>query len=105
MLRAMKLHAIPLSGALATAALILAATAAHAACYADYKAKQDSPLRLHYGVIQISDGACGSIDAAEAEVRGRLSGAGWELLNVMSVFDDAGLDQRKESAAEFFLRF
>ncbi|MEM1067239.1 MAG: hypothetical protein AAF771_08590 [Pseudomonadota bacterium] len=97
----MKLHAIPT----ALVALALAATAANAACYADYKAKQDSPLRLHYGVIQISDGACGSIDAAEAEVRGRLAGAGWELLNVMSVFDDAGLDQRKESAAEFFLRF
>ncbi|HKK98531.1 MAG TPA: hypothetical protein VJ928_10125, partial [Marivita sp.] len=30
---------------------------AQAACYADYKAKQDAPLRLHYGVAQIN-GPC-----------------------------------------------
>ena len=38
--------------------LLLAALAqpAHAAgCYADYKAKQDNPLQLHYGVIELPD--------------------------------------------------
>ena len=35
--------------------LALAALAgpAGAACYADYKARQTDPLRLHYGVIEI----------------------------------------------------
>ena len=34
-------------------ALTLAQPAQAADCYADYKAKQDSPLRLHYGVMQL----------------------------------------------------
>ena len=76
-----------------------------AACYADYKAKQDNPLQLHYGVVKISDRACGDNERAAQEVRGRIAPAGWELLNIMSTFDDSGLDQRRESAGEFFLRF
>jgi len=38
-------------------ALVAFAGTAQAECYADYKAKQDDPLRLHYGVAQIS-GPC-----------------------------------------------
>lgn len=77
----------------------------HAACYADYKAKQDNPLRLHYGVIQLDDALCSNRRAATAEVERRVSRAGWTLLNVMSIFDKGGLDERKDSAGEFFLRF
>ena len=44
-------------------ALTLALPAQAAGCYADYKAKQDNPLRLHYGVAQIS-GACDRDSAA-----------------------------------------
>ncbi|HGG65793.1 MAG TPA: hypothetical protein ENK34_14610, partial [Rhodobacteraceae bacterium] len=29
------------------------AFAADAACYADYKAKRDNPLKLHYGVVEL----------------------------------------------------
>jgi len=47
---------------LSMAALALMALPAQAECYADYKAKQDDPLRLHYGVAQVS--AC---DPAGAE--------------------------------------
>jgi hypothetical protein len=83
----------------------LAALPAQAACYADYKAKQDNPLRLQYGVIELPDSACGSRDAAEAEVRARLAGAGWELLNVVGIFGADGLEQRRESAGDFFLRY
>jgi hypothetical protein len=83
----------------------LAALPAQAACYADYKAKQDNPLRLQYGVIELPDSACGSRDAAEVEVRARLAGAGWELLNVVGIFGADGLEQRRESAGDFFLRF
>lgn len=84
-------------------ALLVAAAPAEAACYADYKAKQDDPLRLHYGVAEVS--ACGR-GAAEAELRARLDRAGWTLLNVLGVFDEAGLtEERRESAGRYFLRF
>lgn len=84
-------------------ALILSSTIAQAACYADYKAKQDDPLRLHYGVAEVR-GDC-SVGSAEGQLRQRLAGDGWELLNVLGVFDDAGLDERKDSAGEYFLRY
>lgn len=88
-------------------AMVLAAlsSTANAACFADYKAKKDGPLRLHYGVVQLPDGACGNRGRAEATVRDRIARDGWTLLNVMSIFDEAGLDQRKESAGQYFLRF
>ncbi len=84
-------------------AFSLAAGAAQAACFADYKAKQDDPLRLHYGVAEI-DGAC-TTDAAYAELQERLAQAGWQLLNVLSVFDESGLEERKDSAGEYYLRY
>jgi len=83
--------------------LLMGATTAQAACYADYKAKQDNPLRLHYGVAEVR-GEC-VISSAESQLRDRLAGDGWQLLNVLGVFDDAGLDERKDSAGEFFLRY
>lgn len=85
--------------------LMLAALPASAACFADYKAKKDNPLRLHYGVIEIPSALCGGADVALEEVKRRIAAGGWTLLNVISVFDEAGLEQRKESAANFFLRF
>jgi len=78
---------------------------ASAECYADYKAKQDSPLRLHYGVAQISDGACGSKAAAKGELAPRLAAGGWTLLAVLSTFGPEGLGERKASAGEYFLRY
>jgi hypothetical protein len=72
-------------------------------CYADYKAKQDNPLRLHYGVAEIS-GQC-SKAAARTQLKQRLGARGWKLLNVVSVFGPDGLAQRKDSAGSNFLRF
>lgn len=84
----------------------MAAGSAQAACYADYKAKQEGgQLRLHYGVVQVSDEACKNRAQAERQVRRKLESAGWSLLTVVSVFDESGLDRRRESAAQFFLRF
>ena len=77
--------------------------AASAQCFADYKAKQDNPLRLHYGVAQLT-GQC-SASAAKSELKGRLNAQGWTLLQVMSVFGPEGLDQRKDSAGQYYLRF
>ena len=85
------------------ALILCAATSAQAACYADYKAKQDNPLRLHYGVAEI-EGNC-TKNRARNQLEQRLDAAGWTLLNVLDVFDDAGLEDRKDSAGEFFLRF
>ncbi len=75
---------------------------ASAECYADYKAKQDNPLRLHYGVAEVSQ--C-SKNAARDELSKRLAAKGWTLLNIVSVFDRSGLAERKESAGPNYLRY
>ncbi|QIZ82578.1 hypothetical protein [Thalassovita gelatinovora] len=72
-------------------------------CYADYKAKQDAPLRLHYGVAQIT-GTC-SKSSATSELKSRLTAEGWILLNILSVFGPEGLEERRGSAGVYFLRF
>lgn len=77
--------------------------AAQAACYADYKAKMDGPLRLQYGVAEIT-GACTRAQA-ETELQGRLAADGWELLEVQDVFDESGLEERRERAGEYYLRY
>ncbi|WP_342077443.1 hypothetical protein [Yoonia sp. SS1-5] len=82
---------------------MLAAGTANAACYADYKAKQDGPLRLHYGVVEVR-GECSAGSAAD-QLRDALARDGWQLLNVLGVFDEAGLDGRKDAAGEYFLRY
>ncbi|HCI99361.1 hypothetical protein [Alterinioella nitratireducens] len=79
------------------------ATAANATCYADYKAKMDNPLRLHYGVIELPASAC-SVGAAAPVISSRLTG-GWQLLEVMSVFDESGLDSREARAGQYYLSF
>ncbi len=91
--------------ALAVILAFAAALPAQAACFADYKAKRDNPLRLQYGVMELPDSACGNRAAAEPEVRARLAANGWELLNVVGIFGEDGLEQRRESAGDFFLRF
>lgn len=78
---------------------------AQAACYADYKAKQDSPLRLHYGVMALSDAACSRPPVAQREARERLNGSGWKLLSILSTFDERGLEERKANAGPYYLRF
>ena len=81
------------------------AAPAQAACYADYKAKQENPLKLHYGVVQVDISPCTMSDTVRSVVRQRLQAAGWQLLQVQSVFDDSGLGKRKQDAGQFFLRF
>lgn len=83
----------------------LASAPAYAACYADYKAKKDGPLQLHYGVIELPDSACSSRNAAANTIAGRLASQGWTLLNVLSIFDGSQLQGKKASAGQYFLRF
>lgn len=97
----MTLRRIILSAAL----MVAAASAAQADCYADYKAKRDNPLRLHYGVIELSAQACASREAAAQETARRISRDGWTLLNIMAIFGPDGLPERRANAGQFFLRY
>jgi hypothetical protein len=85
---------------LTLAALIALTVPAYGACYVDYKAKKDDPLRLHYGVAEV---ACGG--DANGELADRLAANGWTLLAIVSSFDETGLAEREASAANYFLRF
>ena len=100
----MKTSVLPLAAAL-VAALLLAASGAWAQvpCFADYKASRDDPLELQYGVAEIL-GEC-TVPAAEEELRPKLASDGWQLLEVMTTFDESGLEEKRESAGEYFLRY
>ena len=89
----------------ALAAVAALASPASAACYADYKAKRENPLKLHYGVMRIDMNSCNMSDKVKSTVSKRLKSSGWKLLQVQSVFDDSGLEKRKRDAGEYFLRF
>lgn len=90
--------------ALVILAFLATASAAQAECYADYKAKRDNPLQLQYGVAQVSDKAC-SKKAAARELTPKLRADGWTLLTVLSTFGPEGLEQRRASAGQYFLRY
>ena len=66
------------------ALLTLTAVPAHAACTAEYKAKQNNPLKLEHGYMSVPDDKC-SVSAAQSHVAGVLASRGWELLNIVSV--------------------
>ncbi|MDU8928086.1 hypothetical protein RXV86_11875 [Alisedimentitalea sp. MJ-SS2] len=65
------------------AGLVLASTAAQAACVVEYKAKRDNPLELFYDVTQVG-GDCSVADATE-RLRRKLTKQGLTLLKVLSV--------------------
>lgn len=89
--------------AIFSALMLTTVTPAVAGCYADYKARRDNPLQLHYGVAEIL-GECRKDDARE-ELKTRLTPQGWSLLTVLGLFDETGLETRKPAAAEYFLRY
>ena len=91
--------------ALSLLTIMALASPANAECYADYKAKRDNPLRLHYGVIELPNATCADPALAKAQIADRIGQSGWQLLNVLSIFDETGLGDKKESAGKFFLRF
>lgn len=67
-----------------TLVLSLTATAASAACVAEYKAKRDNPLRLDYGTIVVPGSTC-TASAVQAAVQAELAQRGWTLLSILSV--------------------
>ena len=80
------------------------ATAVQAFCFVDYKAKQDDPLKLHYGVMELMDQQC-SFEEAQKVVTQRLLLQGWTLLNLLSVSASNPTLQQKANAGENFLRY
>ena len=89
----------------AVAALAWANTA-HGACYADYRAKTDNPLRFHYGVAKVSDGSCPSKGQAASDVERRIASDGWQLVGILSLFGDEGLNaKRRADAGGYYLRY
>lgn len=94
-----QIRAITLVACLST----FAAPAFAEQCFADYKAKKDNPLRLHYGVAELFQGC--SEATAKPELQGRLSPDGWKLLNVLSIFDASQLAGKDSSAGQFYLRY
>ncbi|MBT8414317.1 MAG: hypothetical protein KJO30_08305 [Boseongicola sp.] len=83
----------------------MSASGASAACYADYKAKKENPLRLHYGVVEVTAQPCQMSREVARAVAQRVAAGGWELLQVESVFDETGLEAKKRDAGEYYLRF
>ena len=90
---------------LVLALTILGTGTANAACYADYKAKQDNPLRLHYGVVKLPGSACDSKSAAKRAVAKKIGRDGWKVLSLLGIFDESGLNKRKSSAGAFYLKY
>lgn len=91
-----------------TAALLLAAAPAAPAaaqCYADYRAQQTNPVRLHYGVAQLPAEACGNPAAAARHLTARLQRDGWTLVDILSTFGPEGLGPRQQRAGSYFLRY
>lgn len=84
------------------AALLALTSAAQADCFVEYKAKQDAPLRLHYGILALPGGCPAMPDEATAA---RLASAGWTLLTVVSSSETSPTAQQKANAGDFFLRF
>ncbi|MBR3369081.1 MAG: hypothetical protein IKG52_00460 [Rhodobacteraceae bacterium] len=90
---------------LAAAFLVLAlAGQASAQCYADYKAKQDNPLRLQYGIIELPQPACTSPQAARTYAEPVISRSGWTLLQIESIFGADEFQRRSAHAGAIHLR-
>ncbi len=95
------INSLRLAGAIL--AVFLVAGATQAACFADYKAKQDNPLRLHYGVAEVR-GDC-TVAQARAQLSSSLAADGWQLLEISGLFDESGLEERRDSAGDYYLRY
>ena len=77
---------------------------ASAQCFADYKAKQDNPLRLQYGIVELPDNACSSRAAASDYVRQVVARSGWTLLQIESIFDASEFQRRSANAGAIHRR-
>ncbi len=79
-------HTVLITAAIAAFAL---ASPASAACFVQYKAKKDNPLRLDFGEMQVGVSDCSRQGVADS-VAAALAARGWTLLTIVSVREDAG---------------
>lgn len=84
----------------------LMAAAGQAECFVGYKAKQDDPLRLHYGIMHVTDAPlCADAALLEGHIANRLGDAGWTLLHIVEVQQTPPTDEQREVAGDYFQRF
>ena len=72
---------------------------ASAQCYADFKAKQDNPLRLQYGIVELPQSACTSRQAAQDYASRVIAQTGWTLLQIESIFGPSEFNSRSAHAS------
>lgn len=84
--------------------LLALPSAAQADCYAEYKAKRDNPLKLHYGVAKMNDAACTQAKA-KAALAARLAKDNWILLSIVGFVAQDKLNEVKANAGDYFLRY
>ncbi len=80
-------------------------SAAETPCFAEYRAQRMRPVRLHYGVAMLPPQACEDLSLAQQILSDRLAANGWTGVDILSIFGPEGLDERRERAGEFFLRY
>lgn len=84
---------------------VVTAGSAQAACFVEYKAKKDDPLRLHYGILQLNSASCPSKSDAAAQAASRLSKGGWTFLNVVGMSKDTPSAGKKANAGSNYLKY
>jgi hypothetical protein len=92
----------PLLIALALGVLLPSAAAAE--CYVEYKAKNDNPLRLHYGIVALQ-GPCPDSGSATQQAARRVASGGWTLLNVVGLSETTPSGNKRANAGDYYLRF
>lgn len=78
---------------------------AHADCYVEYKAKKDSPLRLHYGIMRLKNGSCPSKSAGASAAKERLARGGWTFLNVVGMSESKPSAKKRSNAGANYLKY
>ena len=89
---------------LAAAATVAMAMPASAACYAEYRAQQQSPVQLAFGVAEIRSGSCDAQSAA-AYLRSALARSGWTLSNIVSTVSTNSAPGNSGYTNGHYLRF
>lgn len=90
---------------IAAALMALCALPASAQCYAEYRAQQTNPVRLHVGVAEVPANTCGNPGAAARALAPRLQQNGWTLVDILATFGREGLASRQGRAGQYYLRY
>ncbi|WP_127106179.1 hypothetical protein [Pararhodobacter zhoushanensis] len=89
---------------LAAGATLVMALPASAACYAEYRAQQQNPVQLAFGVAEIRGGSCDAQSAA-TYLRSALARSGWTLSNIVSTVSSNSAPGNSGYTNGHYLRF